>query len=299
MTDTLNTQSASNIDALVEQLSPVFSKGPESVYWVSIDFRTMLRATKTHHTDAEAFANYFLQSVVKAIGDKATLLISAFNVDFPHTKVFDVEKTPVQTGSFGGLLVKQHAKNRIVHPFYSFLAFGAGAQDLLSTRFPNSTGKKSILGWVVDQNTELVTIGHHYVKALSSVHHAEDIAGISYRYHKSFSGDLVRFDEVTEATCSFYVRELETCDFSSLTLAGDSYFREKRIVQTSVIGKAPNSIVVHNLDLGAAHEVLVANLQHDEVKFVDYLGPKHEDQGVITGKVADKLFSQELAALKA
>ena len=207
------------VDQVIEDIAHKFltNKAADRI-WLSVDLRSLLMATECPHTEAENCVEYFLSGIGEAAGVNRTILVSAFNFDFPKTKLFDTRSNPVQTGAFGNYLLKKHAKNRMVHPFYSFLAFGKEALELTQKRFERSTGKDSILGWVVDEETDLLTVGHHYVKSLSTVHHAEHLVGVSYRYPKLFSGECHSYGRVEEAECQFYVREIGVCDHSSLTL---------------------------------------------------------------------------------
>lgn len=289
---------AGPIKAMVGKLASDFFIDPAGVYWISVDFMTILRATRVPPAESEAFADQFLQALLDAMGHQATLLVSAFNFQFPQTKVFDVATAPVQTGAFGSLLLRRHARQRTPRPFYSFLAFGAGSPWLLAQRFPNSTGPDSVFEWIVDRKTELVTIGHHYVKSLTSVHHAENVVGIPYRYSKTFSGRVVGPDRDEEAAVTFYVRALDVCDHSSLTFAGDEHFRRLGMIRTCPLGPADRPLLAHKVNLAATHREMVEDLRHDRPKYVDYLGKGRENPCVITPQSANKLYLDELASLR-
>jgi len=291
-----NKETASIIEALVAQISSNFKKNEEeNVYWVSIDFRSLLSTTRAHYTEAEVLANYLLDLLLNSLGKQNTLLISTFYFEFPQKGIFDVEKSPAQTGAFGSLLLKSYAKNRIVHPFYSFLVFGKNSSTLLNTIYENSTGSNSIFEWVINNQTQLIAVGHHYVKGLSSIHHAEQMVDVEYRYKKKFTGLVVNHGESQKIQCSFYVRDLDTCDFSSLTLVGNKYFREQGIVQIEKFNEGKRPLIIYNLNLYDANRAMIDNLKNNsEESFVDYFGPSRDCTSVITGKVADKLYMSDL-----
>lgn len=290
-----NPKTAYIVTSLITQASSHFKKNKAGVYWVSIDFRSLLSTTGAHYTEAEILANYTLNLLLKYLDKESTLLISTFNFEFPQKGIFDIEKSPVQTGAFGALVLKSNIENRIAHPFYSFLVFGKKAPSLLRSKYENSTGDDSIFEWIIEHNTQLITVGHHYVKGLSSIHHAENEVDVEYRYSKKFTGLSVRKNMNEKIHCSFYVRDLNTCDFSSLTLAGDEYFRHQGIVQSANFDGGKRPLIIYSLNLFNAHNAMVDNLRNkNKEQFIDYFGPSRECNNIITGKIADKLYMSEL-----
>lgn len=284
-----------SINHIIDDIARIFltDKVADRI-WLSTDLRSLLMAAECPHTEAENCVEYFLSGIIKAAGDNRTILVSAFNFDFPKTKLFDTRLNPVQTGAFGNYLLKKHAKNRMVHPFYSFLVFGNEALELTKKRFKSSTGKDSILGWVVDEGTDLLTIGHHYVKSLSTVHHAEHLVGVSYRYPKLFSGECHSFGRIEEAECQFYVREIGICDHSSLTLSGDEGFRNHELVSSSIIGVGRRPALAHCINLEKSHKLMYDDLNSGQTNYVDYFGPERANKEVITARMSDKLYNAEL-----
>lgn len=285
----------SSVDRVVDDIARTFlTNEVANSIWLSADLRSLLMAIQCPHTEAENCVEYFLSGIGEAAGDNRTILVSTFNFDFPNTKLFDTRTTPVQTGAFGNYLLKKHAKNRMVHPFYSFLAFGKGAVELTKKRFKSSTGKDSILGWVVDEQTDLLTIGHHYVKSLSTVHHAEHLAGVSYRYPKLFSGEYHTFGQIERSECEFYVREIDVCDFSSLTLSGDDGFRSHNLLSSFLVGTGRWPALAHRINLAKCHKLMFDDLNIGKTNYIDYFGPERANEKVITAKISDSLYIAEL-----
>lgn len=284
------------LDEFVEQLRPTFFSDPNAVYWVSVDLRMAMRGLDVHHTQATEFADQFIGALTDMLGAGATLLVPAYCLMFPHTGLFDVRTARVITGAFGGLLAKKYPQNRTLNPFYSFMVFGAKADEFLARRFEHSTGRDSVLEWVVEQGTELVAIGHNFVKAMTTVHHAEEMADVPYRYRKSFSGRVIGMTGETEESFTFYVRDVDVCNFSSFTLEGEAHFHEAGIVATELMQGTVRPLLVQGLNLKVAHDEMVADLRSGQPRLVEYLGPDRPDPGVITSQVCDKLYIQQLKA---
>ncbi|MEG3618307.1 AAC(3) family N-acetyltransferase [Magnetovibrio sp. PR-2] len=287
------------IPEFIDQLKTTFFADMEAVYWVSVDLRMVMRSLDVRHTAAEDFCDTFVRTLLHRLGDQATVIVPTFSMSFPDQKVFDVRETASMSGAFGGLLVKRYPQNRLAHPFYSFAAFGSRAPALLSTHFKHSTGAGSVFEWVMEHDVELVCIGHHFVKSLTGIHHAEEEAGVDYRYRKTFCGRVVGMDEETDVDCSFFVRELGTCDFSSMTQEGERHFRQSGLVQYGLAGTEKRPVMAQGLNLKVAHSELVADLTLETPKYVDFFGPERDRPNVITARVADRLYSEQLKALVA
>lgn len=291
----------------------------DPVIWLSADFRSLLASTGINFQLAGELAEYLVNAVLEQAGVNASLVVSAFNFDFPRTHCFNVATTPVQTGAFGQQLLKRHPERRTLHPFYSFLVYGKAQKQLLNlpTTDPmlrHSTGPGSIFEWLITANTELITIGHHYVKSLTSVHHAEHVVGVPFRYTKHFEGiirpaasaqferqkhDSIRLNSSDEApiNCTFYVRELGVCDFSSLTERGDSAFRQAQLVHVHPVTAYRRPLMVHHINLAQTHAMMVADLQKDQSTYIDYFGPNRSNVDVITSERADALYHAELKTI--
>jgi len=262
--------------------------------WLSVDLRSMLHSLGARATDAKAISNTLVQGLLYELGPKSTILVSAFNFDFPSTRVFNPLTSIVRTGSFGEQLRLQHQYQRTFHPIYSFLVFGFLSREFLRCQFEHSTGPDSVFDYLLRHNTHLITLGHHYVKSMTIIHHAEHIAGINYRHLKRFDGILVNQAQESSVQCFHFARNLESCCYSSLTLEGDRILRLKSVVKTEVISTAKKPISVYSVNLRSANEIMVKSLSVNTTKLVDYSGPIRSCSNLITHEIADKLYLEEL-----
>ncbi len=288
----------SALDKIVTSIYARIIAVDTNVYWLSVDFRSLIAATGVKHTEAQKAAAYIIDSLVSQLKANETLLISSFYFAFPQSRLFDPQKSEIQTGVFGSLVLNQYPEHRSRQPFYSFLVFGQAYPYLKKEYVAKSTGPDSIFDWIVSNKTELICVGHHYVKSLTSVHHAEHLAQVHYRYEKKFTGSLLLENELPQEieTC-FYVRVLETCNFSSLTRAGDKAFREQDLVHTSLLTDLKRPLIMHSINHSPTHKLMYEDLCNNDSHYVDYFGEKKKDHNVITSKVADELYRQELSLM--
>ena len=272
-----------------------FQQSSSNVYWLSIDFRMLIAATGLKHTEAHNAAIYIVDSLIEKLEPHESLLISTFYFGFPHSGTFSPSKSPVETGALGAIILSKYPQHRVIQPFYSFLVFGNAYPFLTKSYIPNSTGPDSIFEWIINNNTQLTCVGHHYVKSLTSIHHAEHCAGVDYRYIKTFSGTLILENGVEQhIDAQFYVRKLDTCNFSSLTQTGDRTFREALLVETQLLTMLKRPLLTYSINLLCAHNMMKHDLKGENNEYVDYYGPMKKEHEVITGKIADKLYAKEL-----
>lgn len=285
------------IQPLISDILSLFVE-TSTTYWLSIDLRYLLAVTRIPPKQVARLCSRIIERLLSAARPDTTLLISAFNFEYPHRKVFEPQFAPVQTGAFGATLLNQHPQNRMIHPFYSYLVFGAKTETILTKQFVHSTGPGSIMEWVINQNTQLIAIGHFYSKSIPFIHHTEHLANVPYRYNKTFSGDIIQHQQRTPMTCSFYVRDLETCRFSSLTRLGDLHLRAHNVVQTTLLPLSYGNILAYSLNIAHMHEKTLDDLNAKQFKYIDYLGPQHQNPDVITPPIAEALYKEDINRLQ-
>ena len=51
----------------------------------------------------------------------------------------------------------------------------------------NGTAKNSLWKYFIEDNFELITLGHHYSRSLTHTHYIEDLLNVDYRFNKKFT----------------------------------------------------------------------------------------------------------------
>ncbi len=154
--------------------------------YVGIDMLRIAKLLKYNSKNLHNLADNILKLLIKHVGKTGTIVIPVFNLDCVPSKKFDRKNSPGQSGMFGNLLLKKYYKYRTKHPMYSFLVFGKKCKKYMKVNNENATGPDSLWKNFNDDQFDLITFGHHYVRSLTHVHYLEDLANINYRVNKIF-----------------------------------------------------------------------------------------------------------------
>lgn len=270
--------------------------------WLSIDLLALTYDLRLSRNEINEFAIELIKEL-KNSQSEHTYFISTFNFDFPHTGIFNAKLTPCQSGAFGSILLKEYPFRRTRDVFYSFLVFGKNSETIIKKTFYSSTGPGSIFEYLLKNNTITINVGHHWVKSFSSVHHAEHIAKVRYRYQKKFTGEMILSNgERLNVSQPFFVRNQSICLFSSVTLKANEYFLANHIVQKKLINPHfSKKVLVYSTNLALAHEELLRDMLSLDSCMVDFIpidGKGGSLSSVITADLANRLYIDDLAVGK-
>tara|TARA_B100000700_G_C14920649_1_gene796898 strand:+ start:88 stop:1029 length:942 start_codon:yes stop_codon:yes gene_type:complete len=263
--------------------------------WLSIDLLHIFTSIKIRSKSEIKFSLNLILEYLRNNSDKFSILIvPSFSFGFPKTKTFNTVNSHPELGSFPNYIYEKKYPLRSMHPFYSFYVFGKNANLFLdkSDGLYDSVGKNSIFNYIYLHKFKLVSIGHHYALALSSIHQTEYLLNVNYRTIVYFSGNLkdpTRKLE-TQGKFNFYSRNRDICDFSGITIEGLKQLHCNSISQSCLFHKS--TIGYYILDLNEANEYIL-KYHNEEVPLVDYI---HESSGrylgVVTSKVSIELYRQ-------
>jgi len=284
-----------NSSACIKYIEGQINAANSNFIWLSVDLVTLSFRLSVTRSDYEEFVMQFKCQLEHAFPE-CTFLVSTFNFDFPKNKLFDVRSTPGQTGAFGNILLKKFPCLRTKDVFYSFVTFGKNSSFFLDGEYFSSTGEGSIFAKLIENNAIVISIGHHWIKAASFVHHAEDKANVPYRYNKKFSGEIVCCDGLTKGHSQhFLVRDLDICEHSSFTLASNAVFFKSDLLRIGVINLAnSHNVVGYTVMLKGMHQLTVSSLLSSEVGLVDFIPISGMNADVVTAKLANTLYKDDL-----
>jgi len=142
------------------------------------------------------------------IGEKGTLVVPTFTLDFPRTQIFDRQKTPSKgMGSFSEYVRQLPGSLRSSHPMQSVAAHGFYARDLADRDTHLLLRKARSLpecwNWTLN-----CCVGAD-IQAVSMVHYCEAKVGVPYRIWKDFSGRIFQDGSWVNITYRMYARRME------------------------------------------------------------------------------------------
>jgi len=260
-----------------------FNIGSESNVYLTIDILQLASHLGLIKSNLEIFSNSFLDFFLKRIGENGSLIIPVFNEDCIKTGFFDRKKSPGQSGGFGNFLLNNNFKNRTKHPYVSFLVFGKDSSKLIEHNNKNSEGNNSIWEKIIENKYSLLTIGHHWQRSFSIVHHLEKLCNVEYRFDKNFKTDYLDLDgKSSKKEFSFYARKLDKCEYSSITTYCEKFFLNEKISSYCKIQKLISFIV----DLSSASEIILPDLKKKSEKFVSFAKTKDQKKNkhILYGK---------------
>ncbi|MBS5049739.1 MAG: AAC(3) family N-acetyltransferase [Desulfovibrionaceae bacterium] len=114
--------------------------------------------------------------------------LSLCNTDQP----FELQTTPSELGAFSEYVRTRDDAVRSFHPFFSYAAVGASARDICASVPRHAFGPRSVKDRLIERRAKMISLGAHPRFTCTTVHHAEFMAGVPYRYVKEFMHPVVR-----------------------------------------------------------------------------------------------------------
>ena len=198
--------------------------------YLGVDFLLLVKKLNPKNINyietTELILNYFL----KKVGKFGNLVIPVFNFDCIPEKKFNIINSPGQSGVLGNILLKKYSHLRTTHPLYSFLCFGNGFKKYKKINNLNGTAKNSLWKYFIEDDFDLITLGHHYSRSLTHVHYIEDLLDVDYRFNLKFPLIYTNQKNISsKKTYSFLARKRESCDFSGMTKNCDKVFLKENV----------------------------------------------------------------------
>lgn len=176
---------------------------------------------------------------------------------------FILEETPSQMGMLSEWIRQRPGARRSLHPFVSYTAEGPLAEAIVEDVAKNSFGPDTPKARLIDLGAKVVNLGIPPNQTNSVVHHAEQMMGVPYRYHKEFPNKVIAGGRYIGTDYLMYVRRLECRIEIDIT-------KTRRVFQVfrqcgHAIAEVPIGAtgVVTCFDLRAMFEACIALLKQD------------------------------------
>ena len=169
--------------------------------------------------------NLFYDDLLTSLDRSSTLLLPSFTWVFMRQGVYDPATSASEVGMASELFRRRTDVTRTDHPAYNYSAWGRGIGDrLLIQETKDSWGKGSVVSKLYNSpDCKVIGLGTmengYALSAATGLHVIEQEFEVSYRYHKSFSGMVLRGDFKESESITMFVRDRDKCAGSDWTPA--------------------------------------------------------------------------------
>lgn len=143
----------------------------------------------------------------QAIGkEEGTLVVPTGCLSLCNTdKPFDIANTPSELGIFSEFVRKLPGVIRSFHPFFSYSAIGKLSKEICGYHPKTAFGPNSPKDKLINFNAKAISIGAPPNLTCTTVHHAEFMVGVPYRYIKEFNQPVVVDEKIIYDKFYLYV----------------------------------------------------------------------------------------------
>jgi aminoglycoside 3-N-acetyltransferase len=153
----------------------------------------------------EGGAQTVVEALLRAVGPSGTVLVPTLTgteADGPERDlVFDLSETPCWTGAVAEAARRRPEAIRSAHPTHSVAAIGAAADRLTADHelciTPCGTGSP-YAKLAADPDAVILLLGCNH-EANTTLHHVEELAGVTYHLQAEPARGVIRFLDRTEA----------------------------------------------------------------------------------------------------
>lgn len=240
--------------------------------WLSIDILNILSALKIRNrNDIQIILDLIYSLIIENTNNNNLIIIPSFFFSFPQKGIFHTLESKPELGSFPNYLFNKKYKYRTIHPLYSFYVFGKNKEQFLEeTKFLNdSVGNKSIFNYLNKNRFTSLSIGHHYVASIPSIHYCEYLLKAEFRDLIWFSGKLIDPSRglCIEGKFNFFGRKKYICDFSGVTETCVDQLLLNKISSQYSFQMDKKSIAYYIVDLFEFHEYIINNHNSNNLLF--------------------------------
>jgi len=183
-------------------------------------------------------ADTVVDALLETVGSEGTVVMPTFTWGKFHHQpkvVFDVTRTPSETGAIPEALRKKPGAMRSLHVCHSVAALGRRAKDVMGDgRSPFGPGSTFARLYDLDCVYLLLGVGFSVCTAL---HMVEEFMRVPYRHYRDFDGSSVRLPDGTEVpsrSVEFLKKEGYRNDLAKM----ESVFAAAGILRVGQVGNA-------------------------------------------------------------
>ena len=206
------------------------------------------------------FLDSILECFYEVIGQEGTLIMPTFTYSYCKNEIYNKNESKTKMGALNEFFRRQKGVKRTDDPIFSFALKGK-KEKLFLKETTSCFGKNCVYDILLKEKGKYIVfggVGH------TLTHFAEEKNGITYRYHKNFSGILIdEFGIRKETSIDYYVRKLEEKSIPNLT----------KIIKTVSLIKSHKDIkyagdFIHIYDANEYVEAIINVIKKDKMALV-------------------------------
>ncbi|EAI4828556.1 TPA: AAC(3) family N-acetyltransferase [Campylobacter lari] len=168
--------------------------------------------------DNKILLQQILESFEEVVGSDGTIIMPTFTYSFCNKEIYDKVNSITKIGTLNEFFRKQKDVKRTNDPIFSFAIKGA-KEELFLKDTESCFGVNSVYDILTKNAGKLIFFGNWELEGMTYFHYLEELAQVSYRYYKLFSGKIA--DEngmVKEWNINFYCRNTKKNSIASLKI---------------------------------------------------------------------------------
>ena len=165
------------------------------------------------------------------LANNVTVIIPTFT--YTTEGRFDISETPTKLGVLAKWFLAQKNYCRSEHPLFSFTALGPDA-DVIENIGKSAFGADSVCARLRKRNTSYLHVGRPINIGNTSVHHVEQMCGVSYRSNKAFRTKVYSGDRYigTDYTACLRRDDVENRQFKFTFTEAEEAMRKTGLITT-------------------------------------------------------------------
>jgi aminoglycoside 3-N-acetyltransferase len=185
--------------------------------------------------DYAALSNFAIDAFLEILGSRGTLVVPTYTYSIGRGEVFEVESTPSSIGEFPEVFRCRKGAIRSRDPMMSSAAIGPNSDAIVRNISRSCYGEGSTFHRLRDANAKICTLGISLYWATFR-HHIEEIAGVPFRFAKSFTGIVREQGIESRETWSYFAAPVvDNCQPNGLALERKA--RDKGLMGIAPVGR--------------------------------------------------------------
>ncbi len=146
---------------------------------------------------------HFIKEIINFIGNKGTLVFPSFTYSSTKSEVFNVQSSQSTVGLLSEGFRKYEGVVRSRNPIFSVCSFGKYKRDFENSSIYDCFGEDSCFGLLHAYSGKLINIACNF--EVTYLHYVEQKKNISYRYFKTFDGQILDNGKKTFVDTRYFI----------------------------------------------------------------------------------------------